>query len=374
MRGDIHAQVAVTQMGAARVKELCARFGSDTVTGAFAAILAGAADELRAVIAALPPGRASAAGLLDSDGIDLDKPIRLAVTVEIRDGIATFDFSASDPQARGPVNLRPSLVEACVFYSLIGCFGPNLAFNDGMRDLVRIVLAPRTVLNADPPGSVSNYQVVNLKLVDVILEALAAFNPARALANSGSSSVISVAWSKGRPGQATLQYEIMGAAYGGGPGHDGTTATATHLSNLHIAPIEILESEFPCRITRFDLVPDSGGAGEWRGGLSLAREYEVLEAATIVRRFDKARHPPGGLKGGRAGAAARFVTGLGTPAERVTPPGRYELKAGDRFLLQSAGGGGYGDPRRRDAAALVRDVAEGYVSPQGARRDYGRGS
>jgi N-methylhydantoinase B len=371
LRGDMHAQIAVTQMGAARVRDLCARFGAGAVTGAFAAILKGAADELRAAIARLPEGSASAQGLLDSDGITLDRPIKLAVTVTVKDGLATFDFSDSDPQARGPVNLRPSLVEACVFYSLIGCLGPDLAFNDGMRDAVRIVLKPRTVVNADPPGSVSNYQVVNLKLIDVILQALAHFNPARAHANSGSSSVITVAWSKGRPGQATLQYEIMGAAYGGGPGHDGTTATATHLSNLHIAPIEILESEFPCRITRFEFVPDSGGAGQWRGGLSLQREYEILEDAAIVRRFDKARFPPEGLAGGKNGTAARFVTGLGTPQERDTPPGRYDLRAGDRFLLQSAGGGGYGEPARRDRTAIARDIAEGYVTAAGAKRDYG---
>jgi len=370
MRGDIHAQIAVTQMGAARINELCGRFGARTVTDAFAAILKGAADELRAAIAELPEGESSAQGLLDSDGVTVDQPVKLAVTVAVKDGMASFDFSQSDPQARGPVNLRPSMVEACVFYSLIGCLGPNLHFNDGMRDVVRIVLKPHTVVNADPPGSVSNYQVVNLRLVDVILEALARFNPARALANSGSSSVISIAWSKGRPGQATLQYEIMGAAYGAGPDHDGTTATATHLSNLHIAPIEILESEFPCRVTRFELVPDSGGAGQWRGGLSLQREYELLEDATVVRRFDKARFPPGGLAGGTPGRGARFVTGLGTARERETPPGRYEMKAGERFLLQSAGGGGYGEPRKRDPARRVRDVAEGYLTAEGARKDY----
>src|SRR5437667_2561187 len=111
MRGDIHAQIAVTQMGAARVKELCARFGSATVTDAFAAILKGAADELRAAIARLPEGSSSAEGFLDSDGIELDKPIKLAVTVAIKDAIARFDFSGSDPQAKGPVNLRPSMVE-----------------------------------------------------------------------------------------------------------------------------------------------------------------------------------------------------------------------------------------------------------------------
>jgi N-methylhydantoinase B len=372
LRGDIHAQIAVTQMGATRVKELCGRFGAGTVTDAFAAILKGAADELRAAIGKLPEGESSAAGLLDSDGVAVDTPVKLAVTVAIKDGLASFDFSKSDPQARGPVNLRPSMVEACVFYSLIGCLGPNLHFNDGMRDVVQLKFAPRTVTNAEPPAPVSNYQMVNLKLVDVILEALAHFHPARAIANAGSSSALTIAWAKGRPGQSSMQYEIMGSAYGGGMGHDGASATATHLSNLHITPIEILESEFPCRITRFELLPDTGGAGRWRGGLSLVREYELLEDATVIRRYDKGRFPPGGIAEGKSGRGARFVVRLGTAQEYVTPSsGRYEMHAGERFLLQSAGGGGCGDPRARDRAALARDLAEGYVSADAAKTDYG---
>ncbi|TMJ99729.1 MAG: hydantoinase B/oxoprolinase family protein [Alphaproteobacteria bacterium] len=370
MRGDIQAQIAVTQMGAQRVKELCNRFGAGTVMDAFAAILKAAADELRAAVARLPEGGSSAEGLLDSDGVVIDHPVKLAVTIAIKDGIASFDFSNSDPQARGPVNLRPSMVEACVFYALIGCLGPNLHFNDGMRDVVRLTYAPRTVTNADPPAPVSNYQMVNLKLVDVILEALGRFHPARAIANAGSSSALTVAWAKGRSGQSTMQYEIMGSAYGGGMGHDGACATATHLSNLHITPIEILETEFPCRISRFELVPDTGGAGQWRGGLSLLREYELLQNATVIRRYDKSRFPPTGLAGGKAGCGARFVIRLGTAQEAPMPSGRYEMQAGERFLLQSAGGGGYGDPPQRDAAALARDMAEGYVSAAGAKKDY----
>src|SRR3954454_1455670 len=369
--GDIHAQIAVTQMGATRVKDLCARFGAPTVTDAFAAILKGAADELRTAIAKLPEGESSAEGLLDSDGVVLDRPIKLAVTVAIRGGAASIDFSNSDPQARGPVNLRPSMVEACVFYSLIGCLGPNLHFNDGMRDVVRIAYAPRTITNAEPPAPVSNYQMVNLKLVDVILEAMAKFNPRRAIAHSGASSALGIAWSKPRPGQTNMQYEIAGSAYGGGMGHDGATATATHLSNLHTTPIEILESEFPCRITRFDLVPDSGGAGRWRGGLAMQREYELLEDAVVIRRFNKTRFPPNGMAGGKAGSRARFVVRLGTKDEFESPASaRFDMKAGERFLLQSAGGGGRGDPRERDGDALAQDVTEGYVSAEGARTDY----
>ena len=374
MRGDINAQIAVTRMGAVRVSELCARFGAKTLTDAFALILGGAAEELRAAIARLPRGQASAEGLLDSDGVEVDKPIKLAVTVGVQNGTAIFDFSASDPQARGPVNLRPSMVEACVFYCLIGCLGPRLHFNDGMRDVVRIVLAPRTITNAEPPAPVSNYQMVNLKLVDVILEALAQLTPDRAIANAGSSSALGISWSKGRPAQSTMQYEILGSAYGGGMGHDGATATATHLSNLHITPIEILESEYPCRITRFDLVPDSGGPGRWRGGLSMQREYELLEDATVIRRFDKTRCPPNGLAGGRSGSRSRFIVRVGTEHEFEAPAsGRYEMKAGERFLLQTAGGGGFGHPRERDRALVARDVAEGYVSPEVAASEYGTG-
>jgi N-methylhydantoinase B len=256
-----------------------------------------------------------------------------------------------------------------VFYCLIGCLGPKLAFNDGMRDAARLNFAPRTVTNAEPPASVSNYQMVNLKLVDVILEALSQLHPVRAVANAGSSSALGIAW--GRPGQSSMQYEIIGSAYGGGMGHDGASATATHLSNLHITPIEILETEYPCRIARFDLVPDSGGAGRWRGGLSMRREYELLADATVIRRFDKSRFPPQGLADGRPGGRSRFVVRLGAADEIEAPAsGRYEMKAGERFLLQSAGGGGYGDPQARDRAAIDHDIAEGYVSAGGARKDY----
>lgn len=373
VRGDMHAQMAATQMGVARIQEACSRLGADSVTEAFAAILGGAADELRAAIAALPEGEASAEGYLDSDGIERDRPVRFAVTVRVANGAISFDFTRSDRQAKGPVNLRPSMVEACVFYSLIGALDPKLHYNDGMRGAVEFKYAPRTITNASPPAPVSSYQMANLKLVDVILEALAPFRPERAVANAGSSGALSIAWQGGgRPGQSSMQYEILGSAYGGGQGNDGASATATHLSNLHVTSIEILESEFPCRIISFAMVPDSGGAGEYRGGLAYSRTYELLQDAVVVRRYDRARFPPGGVAGGKPGAASRFVIRLGSKDEQETPAsGRFDMRCGERFMLQSAGGGGYGEPRRRDREALARDIAEGRVTPAAADRDYG---
>lgn len=375
VRGDIRAQIAATEMGARRMRELSLRFGADVVMGAFDAILNGAAEELAAAIRELPDGTASAVGYMDDDGVDLDKPVKFAVTITVNKGDMVFDFSDSGPQARGPVNLRPSMVEACVFYSLIGALGPDLHFNDGMRNAVRFKFAPRTVTNASPPAPVSSYQKANLKLVDVILEALAHFKPERAIAGSGSSGSLLINWHQGgRPGHNTLQYEIFASAYGGGQGHDGTSMVATHLSNLHITPVEILESEYPCRITEFTVVPDSGGPGQFRGGLAFRRRYQLMQDATVVRRYDRAKFPPSGVAGGRDGRPSRFViVGLDGSERDMPSSGRFELKAGEQFYLVKAGGGGYGDPKKRDRAAIERDLAEGYVTPEGAARDYGYG-
>ncbi|HUD87166.1 MAG TPA: hydantoinase B/oxoprolinase family protein [Xanthobacteraceae bacterium] len=373
VRGDMHAQMAATRMGVERVQATCGQFGVAAVMDALAALLAGAAAELRAAIKALPDGEASAEGFMDNDGVELDRPVRFAVTVRVEQGEITFDFTKADRQAKGPINLRPSMVEACVFYSLIGALDPKLHFNDGMREVVRFQYAPDTVTNASAPAPVSSYQAANLKLTDVILQALAPFRPERAVANGGSSGAMLISWKDGgRPGQPSLQYEILGSAYGGGHGNDGASAVATHTSNLHITPIEILETEFPCRIVEFDMVADSAGAGEFRGGLAFRRTYELLQDATVVRRYDRAKFPPSGVAGGKPGSRSRFIIHLGATDEQETPAsGRYELHAGERFLLQSAGGGGYGDPKKRDRAALARDMAEGYVSAAAAERDYG---
>jgi N-methylhydantoinase B len=373
VRGDVRAQIAATAMGVTRMRDHCDRFGIETVMDAFAAILNSAAEEMQAAIAALPDGEASAEGYMDDDGVEMDKGVYFAVTITKRGKDITFDFSNAQAQAKGPVNLRPSMVEACVFYSLIGCLGPTMQFNDGMRDVVNFVYAPRTITNAESPAPVSSYQKANLRLTDVILEALATFNPSRGIAGSGSSGSLSINWYQGgKPGHNTLQYEILGSAYGGGHGNDGCNATATHLSNLHVTPVEIIESEYPCRITEFAMVQDSGGAGEYRGGVGFRRRYEVMQDCTVVRRYDRYKYPPPGAKGGDDGQASAFVIRAGTPEEELTPSaGKFEIQAGQVFYLETAGGGGFGAPASRDPDSLARDIAEGYVSEAAAKEKYG---
>jgi N-methylhydantoinase B len=254
------------------------------------------------------------------------------------------------------------MVEACVFYCLIGFLDANLPYSDAARDLVRLTFGERSVLNPEAPAPCSSYMKTCHKLVDVILQALDPFLPGRAVANAGGSGgSIVVAWGDAAPGRGN-QYEIFGSAYGAGHNNDGATGVTTHLANLYGTPLEVIESEFPCRITRYEPLPDTGGAGEFRGGLGYRRDYELLAPASVVYRADRAVVAPSGLAGGEDGAKSRFLLSPGTAAEKQLPASFREFfETGTRFSLQTAGGGGYGDPAKRTPGAHASDIAQGYV-------------
>jgi N-methylhydantoinase B len=309
---------------------------------------------------------------MDDDGVEMDKGVYFAVTITKKGDDITFDFSNSQAQAKGPINLRPVDGRSVRVLFDDRLSGPRHQFNDGMRDVVKFVYAPRTITNAESPAPVSSYQKANLRLTDVILEALATFNPARAIAGSGSSGSLSINWHQGgKPGHNTLQYEILGSAYGGGQGNDGCNATATHLSNLHVTPIEIIESEYPCRITestwsRIRAAPANSAAALPSGG---ATRSHGLHRGTSLRPLQV---PTAWRKGRPAGGGSKFDPGQVPMKKNSTPAaGKFELKAGHAFYLESAGGGGFGDPAERNRERLARDIDEGYVSDEAAREKYG---
>lgn len=378
--GDISGQIGVVGIGSRHVRELCDRFGADVVTDAMEGMIAASGEEFRAALKGFKDGEVEAEGFLDHDGVDETRKVRIHVRITARDGKFHFDFTGCDPQTKGPANLRIAMVEAGVYYSLIGLINPDLRYSDAIRNLVTFEFTERSVLSAEPPAPCSSYMKTCQKLVDVILEALDPLIPGRAIAHSGGSGgSIVVAWQgdgqgDGGPRRGN-QYEIFGSAYGAGENADGASGVTVHLANLFAAPVEIIESEYPCRIQRFELNPDSGGAGEFRGGLSFRRVYELLEPAQVVYRSDRAIVPPSGLRGGQAGGLSRFVLAPDTENAQIMPSSfRRELEQGTVFSVQGAGGGGYGDPARRDQAALEDDIAEGYVTREGATRDYGRRS
>ena len=172
----------------------------------------------------------------------------------------------------------------------------------------------------------------------------------------------------GRPGQPSLQYEILGSAYGGGNGNDGASAVATHTSNLHITPIEILETEFPCRIAEFAMVQDSCGAGEFRGGLAFRRIYELLQDASVVRRYDRAKFPPNGVAGGKPGSRSRFVIHLGAEASAKRRPRAATSCAPASASCCKAPAAAATATKKRDRAALKRESRKATSRPFGRAR------
>lgn len=361
--GDLRSQVGAVRLGIERIKALCAGQGTAAFRESLAAMVAASGREFAAALARLPDGSSEAEGFLDSDGVERDTPVRLRVRVTVAAGRVTFDFAGSDAQRRGPVNLRPALVEACCFHALIGLIDPALRYSDAARDLVAVVTEPGSVLDARPPAPCSSYMMTCQKLVDVVIEALNPFCPARAAAHAGGSGgALSIAWG---PGPRTVrggQYEIFGSAYGGSNGRDGASGTAVHLSNLFVTPVEIVESEFPCRVARFELIAGSGGDGAFRGGLSFRREYVLLQPAVVIYRGDRPRFAPAGVAGGMPGRASRFVVVAPDGTETAMPAScRVEVPAGARIRIEGAGGGGYGDPAARDPDARTRDAEDGYI-------------
>ena len=362
--GDLRGQIGACGIGRDRLKALSREYGPARLSALLDAMIEAAGREFRAALARLPDGETEAAAWVDSDGIDFSTPVRMHVHITVKDGDVTFDFTKSDPQMRGPVNIRRALVEACCFQMLIGMIDPDLAYSDAARDKVRIELAPRTVVNPDPPAPCSSYMKTCMTVIDMLFEAFGPFAPERAAAFSGGSGGGLAVNFKGLGATARgNQHEIYGSAYGGSAVCDGSSGTTVHLSNIYVTPIEIVETEFPCRVKRFELIPGSGGDGAYRGGLAFRREYELLEPAMVIFRGDRAKFAPRGVAGGKPGRASRFVLNPGTDREKEMPiTCRVDLEAGETMLIEAAGGGGYGDPADRDTELRARDRREGYVN------------
>jgi N-methylhydantoinase B len=241
--------------------------------------------------------------------------------------------------------------------------------------VVKFTYRPGSVLDPRAPAPVGAATVVRHRLVDVLVEAMGMMRPQFLMGQSGGSGgAMAIAWQLNEASgkRQLLQYEIFGTAMGGRAVSDGVNGVSAHSVNLSITPIEILETQYPLRVRRFELIPDSAGAGEYRGGLSYRREYEVGAPVLVNRRADRNRFPSTGVAGGMPGSLGRMILNPGTEAEKEVPGiGQYELPAGGALRIEGAGAGGYGDPLKRPVEKVLQDVRRGYVTIAGARDDYG---
>jgi N-methylhydantoinase B len=371
--GDIRGQLGASRLGEQRVAELIGKFGKENSLTCFQRLLDLAEMKMRAAISEWVDGRFEGERFVDDDGIELNKPVRIHVVVEKKGDRISFDFSASADQTKGPANVRPPLVKAAVGYVLISLVDPLIFINSGILRAFEVTTREGSVLNPRFPAPVNTYNATVHAMVEALFGALSHVVPARARADGCGSRSIIIGGRSTSAGKTYVQYEIVGGGAGGRATKDGASGTSVNQSNAKIASIEIIESEFPTRVQRFELIRDSGGAGKFRGGLGILREYINLADARFSIRSSKHVIAPLGAADGGPGRTGDLTINPGTPEEKHLPTryADYPLKAGDIFRLETPGGGGLGSAFEREPAKVLADVAQGYVSPEHAASDYG---
>jgi N-methylhydantoinase B len=371
--GDIRGQLGSSRLGEQRVLELMAKFGKVNIVACFEKLLKLSEARMRAAISEWVDGRFEAERFIDDDGVELEKPVRIHVVVEKKGDKIHFDFSGSADQTRGPANVRPPLVQAAVGYCLISLVDPHIFINTGIMNAFGFTAREGSVVNPRFPAPLNTYNPTVHALVEAVFAALVNIVPERARADGCASRSIILGGRSTSAGKSYVQYEILGGGAGARAGKDGVSGTSVNQSNAKIASIEIIESEFPTRVLRFELIEDSGGAGKYRGGLGIRREYLNLADARFSIRSAKHVIAPNGAAGGGEGRTGDIIVNPGRDGEKRLPTryADYPLKEGDIFRLDTPGGGGLGNPRQRDPARVLSDVREGYVSPEKAKEIYG---
>jgi N-methylhydantoinase B len=370
--GDLRGQVASCRVGAQRMQELCARFGVETVKDGCTELMARVAAQLRDALGAMPDGQHEAEGLLDHDGIRHDRPRRVHVVVEKNGREILFDFSKSDDQAGGPVNVTSALIKNTCYFGLMAMTDASLPFNHGFVDVVQTRFKEGTVVCPRPGAPVSYYVPLAYLTADVVLHALGKFNPERAVGSSGGGGGVRITSASGSS-KPWVFMELLDTALGASSKQDGVSLIHGTLGvgQFRPGPIEIHETEFPMRVVRFDARADSGGPGKFRGGLGCTREYQLLEDAAVRVRGKgdmRSKFPPWGVLGGKPARTGLYAINGEELAETVR---EARLKPGDILRVNMNAGGGYGDPLERDPELVRGDVLDGYVSIAGAREDYG---
>ena len=370
--GDLRAQIAANNMGMRRLSALFDRYGRDTLNFYIDKLLEYTEQRARSELEKLPRGTFEAEGWLDDDGIS-DRPVHLKARVTLDGRTIRFDFTGSDRQRAAPMNSNLTQTFTACVYVLKCLLDPDIPVNEGLYQLIEVIAPPASVVNARRPGAIVGGWEVSVRLCEVLFKALAPALPDSVPA--GTKGMICQVGFGGRDphsGEYYSYYETAGGGYGGRSRTDGPDAVQTHFQNTQNAPIEEIESNYPVRITRYGLIPDSEGPGRFRGGLGLCREYVFVghePSYTILA--DRVRFPAWGLFGGRSGKTARYVL-IGENGETDLPSKTtVQLEKGQSVRLESCGGGGYGPPYERDPEQVLADVRQEKISPLRAREEYG---
>ncbi len=361
--GDLQAQIASLAVGARAIERLAERYENSVIVTAMDAILAQSEATMRETLSAIPDGTYRFEDFVDDDG---QQAIDLAViaSVEIHGDSCTVDLSESADQAPGPVNCTLNMARSGVYCALLSVAEGRAMANSGAYRPIEVICRPGSIVNCLEPAPVANRMATGHRIVTTVLGALADPLPEVVPAAYYGVSYVAALSAPDRfvEGERRVYFEIEVGGWGAHPLGDGANGFSAGFHNLANSPIEMCESLFPVVFTEYGFVEGSGGDGQYRGGLGLAREWRLdAEWGSLSGNFERFRHAPYGINGGEEGSKGRFlhITEEGT-TELPSKISGVELKRGDRVRLETSGGGGWGDPAQRTQADRDADKTGGY--------------
>lgn len=371
-QGDIQAQLASNNVGKKRLLELLEKYNETLIEEAMKELISYSERRLRSKILELPDGTFVYEDYLEGDGFTEDL-IKIQVQLETQNDMLLIDFHGTSGQVRGSVNCTRSVTLACVYYAVKSFLDPEIPSNHGLTIPINVITPEGTLVNPRFPAPVSNANInTSQRITDVVLGALSKARPDLAFAaSSGSMNLFTI----GGIDPRTDKYFSYVETYGGGQGafssQDGMDAVHTNMTNTQNTPIEVMEMEYPLLVNYYGIIPDSEGAGKYRGGLGLTRSVEILcDQATITLSTERKKIRPWGLFGGLDGQGSCCYLLRGEKREEFSTKVTKRVTHGDRIVLETSGGGGMGHPKKRDREKIAQDRREGFVSEERVKTIY----
>lgn len=371
VRGDLLAQHTANLTAAVRLEKMFRDYGVETVDRAYHAILDRSEAAMRAVLAEVPAGTYSFEDKMDDYGPGTE-PIRMAVDITFDGkGEVEFDFSRSSDAVPAAINSYINYSRAYAVFAIKTFCNALDPQTEGSMRPIKLTVREGSFFNPKFPAPSGGRPILQIRIFDTINGALAQALPHRAMGAFSHWSNPNLGGIDDRTGKPFVMYDVSLAGYGGQQGKDGVEGMSPVMNCSNI-PVEVHETHSPVRIRRFGFIPDTGGAGQWRGGCGIRKDIELLNSTAVLSHLgDRHVFAPYGIFGGKPGALAESILNPHGNGEKLHSKETRPIKGGDVLSFRLSGAGGYGPPEKRDPAAIERDVADGYVTAEAARRDYG---
>ncbi|MFZ3360734.1 MAG: hydantoinase B/oxoprolinase family protein [Xanthobacteraceae bacterium] len=370
--GDLSAQFAAAQVGKRGLGRLFQRYGTAVVEAYMMELLDYAERRTREEIKLWPAGTYHFTDHVDSDGFS-DTPIPIVVAITVRpDGTLFVDYSGSSPQVKGALNSTLSFTHSLTYLSVRCVLARDIPNNVGLFRCITVRAPDASILNPQMPAACAARALTGYRVFDAMLGALAQIVPDRVpAAGEGGNSVICI--SGLRPNRKPfIIVDMLCGAWGGRPDKDGVEAITNASQNLSNMPVEVLEAEHPVRVEDYCFIPDSCGAGRWRGGVGIRRSYRILAPEALLQlRSDRVAFRPYGLDGGEEGAASRSTIEIDGKTKPIPAKVTMTVEQGTLIIHEQAGAGGFGDPLKRPTQLVLEDLLNGKVTADFAKDRHG---